>query len=165
MTDLITEDITGKPITVTLAGREFPLSYPMHNLLLFKKLTGLSLFAGADVWAKLDFQDNFEIWLACLWAGLHGRQADRSWKAPYTLEELELMVGLNAATLSERMLQALAQFLPEPKPKPAAEGEDKKKAAEWTASTPIAPIATPLTISPASGSAPIVVSGSVGTNT
>jgi len=144
MTDLITRELTGKPITVTIGGRELPVSYPMHNILLFKQQTGLSLFAGSETWAKIDFLDDFPTWLRCLWAGLHQRQADLTWKAPFTLEELELLVGLNAITISAEMTRALVAFLPLRKDADPEPEESKKKTE--------API---LTTSAGSGSAQI----------
>lgn len=123
MTDLITEEITGAIVTVELGGRECVVSYPMHNLLLFKKQTGLSLFA-ADSWNRLDFEEDSEAWTACLWAGLHQRQADRSWISPFTLDELNdpHLIGLgNAVRVHNAMFRALTNWMPRKKADDAAE--------------------------------------------
>jgi hypothetical protein len=128
MTDLITEEITGAIVTVELGGRECVVSYPMHNLLLFKKQTGLSLF-DHESWNRLDFEEDSEAWTACLWAGLHQRQADESWIAPFTLEQLNdsHLIGLgNAVRVHNAMFRALTNWMPRKKPADAAAAAEKK---------------------------------------
>ena len=126
-TDLLTEDITGKPVELMLAGRDCVIGYPMHNILLFKKQTGLSLFSAAT-WDRLDFEEDSEIWTACLWAGLHQRQADGTWKAPFTIEDLNRpdVIGLgNAVRVHNAMFSALTNWMPRKKAGDDATAEKK----------------------------------------
>lgn len=113
--NLISSEITGPPVTVIIADRECVLSYPLHALFLYKKLTGDSLFSFAN-WSKLEFEGNYECWIACLWAGLHVQDASGSWKAPYTLPELEQLVGFNnAMEIQTKMVAALTAWMPKEK--------------------------------------------------
>lgn len=127
MTDLITNEITGGAVPVTIAGRECRLSYPLHAIFLYKKLTGESLFQ-FDNWNKIDFEENYECWIACLWAGLHELGPD-GWSAPYTRQELEPLVGFeNGAILHTKMVEALTAWMP--KPKKTVAGADESAEAE-----------------------------------
>ena len=76
-------------------------------------LLGDSLFL-FESWLKIDLNSDPERWLACLWSGLHERQADGTWTAPFTLDELEEKLGLCAETrsLTEKMFEALAAWMP-----------------------------------------------------
>lgn len=134
MTDPITEEITGAPVTVEIGGRECVVSFPMYNILLFKKQSGLSLFA-PESWAKIDFEEDAEVWTACLWAGLHQRQSDRSWKAPFTIDEMNdpKLIGLhNAVRVHNAMFRALTNWMPRKK----ASGDDVESEKKILAPTP-----------------------------
>jgi hypothetical protein len=113
--DVLEKEITGGPVTVEIRGSLRALAYPMHNVIVYKQQTGDSLFA-AESWQKIDLQTDPERWLACLWAGSHEQQSDKSWKAPYTLEELGALVDFgNAAEISIAMVKALTAFMPKAK--------------------------------------------------
>jgi hypothetical protein len=115
VSDPISEEITGKPVTVEIAGRVCLVSYPMHNILLFKKQTGLSLFIAAN-WNQLDFEADSDAWTACLWAGLHVRQDDGTWASPFSRAELDLLIGLgNAVQVHNAMFCALTNWMPRKK--------------------------------------------------
>jgi hypothetical protein len=132
MTDLISEEITGAAVTVSIAGRECVVSYPLHNILLFKKQTGLSLFI-AGSWDKLDFEEDSEAWTASLWAGLHVRQADGSWTSPFTLEQLNRpdVIGLhNAVSVHNAMFRALTNWMPRKKTRSEADASADEEPAE-----------------------------------
>jgi len=147
MTDAITREITGEAVSVSIAGRSCALSYPMHNLLVFKRLTGLSLFA-RESWDKLDFESDYDAWMACLWAGLHELGADGSWSAPYSKAQLELLINLgNAADIHNAMFRALTAWMPKKKETKQVDGDaaPAEKKTETIAIT---------TTPPGSGSAP-----------
>lgn len=119
--DIISREILGQPVMVTIGGREHPLTYPVHNIFLYRQLSGDSLFR-FDNWKKIDFEENYDAWLACLWAGLHAQQpadsehAEPWWKAPYTRSELEMLIGFaNAPALHNSMVAALTAWMPEEK--------------------------------------------------
>jgi hypothetical protein len=161
MADLISEEITGAAVTVSIAGRESVVSYPLHNILLFKKQTGLSLFV-ADSWDKLDFEEDSEAWTACLWAGLHVRQEDGSWTAPFTLEQLNRpgVIGLqNAVSVHNAMFRALTNWMPRKKKGTEADASADEDLAEKKILT-----ATATGTSPDSGSALNADSGSAETS-
>jgi hypothetical protein len=152
--DILEKEITGEVVTVEIRGSVRPLAYPMHNVILYKQQTGDSLFDSKS-WPRIDLQQDPERWLACLWAGLHEQQSDKSWKAPYTLEELGGLVDFsNAAAISIEMVKALTVYMPKAKeaiPNAAAPG---------TRDLPAQNDATmPVQISPSSG--PAVVPDSV----
>jgi hypothetical protein len=115
MKDVLEKEISGAPVTVLICGSARPLSYAMHNVILYKQQTGDSLF-DREVYARIDLKQDPERWLACLWAGLHEQQSDKSWKSPYTLEELGALVDFsNAAEISIAMVKALTAHMPRPK--------------------------------------------------
>lgn len=127
MTDVLEKEITGGPVTVLIAGTERALAYPLYAVVLYKQKTGDSLF-DPEAWPRIDLKEDPERWLACLWAGLHQQQPDKSWKSPLTLEELGGLVDFrNAATITLAMVKALTQFMPkadkEKDPKVSAAGE------------------------------------------
>jgi hypothetical protein len=124
MTDVLEREITGGRVAVKIRGSLQSLAYPMHNVILYKQQTGDSLF-DAKAWPKIDLQADPERWLACLWAGLHEPQSDRSWKSPFTIEELGALVDFgNAAEISVAMVKALTAFMPK------AESVEKKTPAD-----------------------------------
>jgi hypothetical protein len=126
MTDVLKKEITGELVTVEIRGSVRPLAYPMHNVILYKQKTGDSLF-DAKAWPLIDLSKDPERWLACLWAGLHEQQSDKSWKSPSTIEELGALVDFgNASEISIAMVKALTSFMPkakDPVPNGAAPGE------------------------------------------
>jgi hypothetical protein len=113
MPDALDIEITdGGPVTVTILGKVHPLAYPMHNVMLFKQQTGKSLF-DAQTWPQIDLEENGDLWLACLWAGLHEKQPDKTWKAPYTTEELDEGLEFSSARIIARaMVKALTRYMP-----------------------------------------------------
>ena len=116
MTDILGKEITGGAITVEIRGSVHALAYPMHNVIVYKQQTGDSLF-DKEAWPKIDLEQDPERWLACLWAGLHERQPDKSWKAPFTIEELGALVDFgNAAAISVEMVKALTASMPKADP-------------------------------------------------
>jgi hypothetical protein len=131
MTDILDKEISGAPVTVDIGDRVCPLAYPMHNVILYKQKTGDSLF-DSSAWPKIDLQADPERWLACLWAGLHVQWPDKSWKSPFSLDELGGLVDFgNAALLSVAMVKALTAFMPKAKDAPpnvAALGEPAPQA-------------------------------------
>lgn len=126
MQDVLDREINGEPITVRIRGTERPLRYPLHAVVLYKQLTGDSLFVPAN-FAKIDLGADPDRWLKCLWSGLHELQEDGKWKAPVTIEELGALVDFsNAAEISVQMAKALTRSMPKPKdkaPKAAPPGE------------------------------------------
>lgn len=86
---------------------------------------GDSLF-DFEAWRKIDINVDPERWLVCLWCGMHERQDNGTWKAPLTLAELEDAIGISpeTRTISEKMFDALAAWMPKGKaPNAAAPGE------------------------------------------
>jgi hypothetical protein len=127
MTDLITNEITGGAVAVTIAGRACQLSYPLHAIFLYKRLTGESLFQ-FDNWKRIDFEENYDCWISCLWAGLHELQ-DGKWLTPFTRPELETVLGFsNAGDIHASMVEALTAWMPKAKEaKAGAAVEPEKK--------------------------------------
>lgn len=116
MNDVIAREILGAPVTVKIGERELCLSYPVHNIFMYRQLTGDSLFS-RDNWNKIDFEANYKNWIACLWAGLHTLdEADGEWKAPIARSELEKSIGFtNAAPVHNAMVNALTAWMPKKK--------------------------------------------------
>ncbi len=143
--DLLDQEISGPAITVRIRGVERPLAYPLHAVILYQQLTavaatktspavaGDSLFKKEN-YDKIDLGTDPDRWLKCLWAGLHELQPDRSWKAPFTLDELGALIDFsNAGDVSIAMVRALTQSMPKAKkgdesPKAAAPGEPEPEA-------------------------------------
>jgi hypothetical protein len=110
--DVIERELVGAPVEVTIAGRVCRLRYAMHAIILYKQQTGDSLFS-AESWKRIDLEQDPGRWQALLWAGMHEEQPDGTWKAPFTLQELER--ELNFATALELRLplvQAVAAWMP-----------------------------------------------------
>jgi|SRR5579871_4816717 hypothetical protein len=126
MTDVLTKEIVGEPVTVNIRGSIRPLAYPMHNVILYKQKSGDSLF-DSKAWPRIDLEADPERWLSCLWAGLHQQQPDKTWSSPYTIEELGGLIDFsNAPDITTAMVKALTQFMPRAKdknPKGPAPGE------------------------------------------
>jgi hypothetical protein len=90
----------------------------MHAVILYKQKTGDSLFDPKN-WPKIDLQTDPERWMACLWAGLHRQQTDKSWKSPFSLDELGGLINFDFAETTAITVQigkALAAYMPKPKP-------------------------------------------------
>lgn len=126
--DALEKEITdGGAVVIALRGKEHPLAYPMHAVILYKRETGDSLF-DPTAWPKIDLQQDPGRWLACLWAGMHIQQPDNSWKAPFTVDELSALVDFgNAGGISNKMVEALTRFMPKAKasdPKVQAASEE-----------------------------------------
>ena len=120
-------------------------------------LLGDSLFL-FESWLKIDLNLDPERWLACLWCGLHERQTDGSWRAPFTLEDLGEKLGLCADTRSigEKMFEALAAWMPK---------ADKDAEKSPNATAPGEPaLSAKLPPSTDSGPAPVIATGSAATN-
>lgn len=135
MTDAIERELTdGGPVSINLRGTERALAYPLYAVIAYKQRTGDSLF-DPEVWARIDLQQDPGRWLACLWAGLHEQQADGTWKAPLTVEELGGLVNFsNAADISTAMVRALTRYMPKKKPD-AEKKKDDERPGTATAST------------------------------
>lgn len=156
MTDVLDQEISGEPQTVRLGGSSYPLAYKLHAIIVYKNLTGDSLFDSAS-WHKIDPNEDPWRFRACLYAGLHQRQADRSWKPVLTLDELDDLVGLNnAREITIAIVKAAAQDLP----KPREEGTETKNEL-----APAAVIPTPApNTSASSGPEPVSVSALAATS-
>jgi len=87
MTDLLQQEITGPPVTVMIAGQEYPLAYPMAAACAYKQATGKSMFDPQES-ASLSLRTDPDRWLALLWAGLHQEVSAGNWTAPVTLQDL-----------------------------------------------------------------------------
>ena len=126
--DVLDREIHGDPITVRIRGTEHRLRYPLYAVVLYKQLTGDSLFVSEN-FPKIDLATDPDRWMKCLWAGLHQLQPDGKWKAPLTLEELGALVDFsNAAEISLQMVKALTQSMPKPQPKDGKDDSDPKAA-------------------------------------
>jgi hypothetical protein len=145
MTDALEKQITGEPVTVLIAGTARRLEYRFAAIIAYQEKTGDSLF-DRSTYQRIDLAKDPKRWLACLWAGLHEKQPDKSWKAPFTFDELTGLVDLspeNAAEISIAMVNALRSYFPkakdEPVPKDAAPGE----LAQNPTTSPTSPSSTP----------------------
>jgi len=118
-------------------------------------LLGDSLFL-YESWVKIDLNFDPERWMACLWCGLHERQADGSWRAPFSLEDLGEKLGLCADTrsITGKMFEALSAWMPKEKevPNAAAPGEPAPGEASLPTSTNSGPALVAATASPATSS-------------
>jgi hypothetical protein len=116
MTDVLEKEIAGgDPITVRIRGSERPLLYTMHAFVLYKQLTGDSLFVQEN-FAKIDVREDPDRWLKCLWAGLH-QFAGGKWTSPFTLEELGALLDYsNTGEIAVPMAKALTRSMPKADP-------------------------------------------------
>jgi len=116
------------------------------------QLLGDSLFV-FETWRKIELNVDPERWLACLWCGLHQQQADGSWRAPFTLAELEakLGVGLEPRAINERMFEALVAWMPKAKPDPNVAPPGEPAENKTPGSEPTLPISIASGLTPASG--------------
>jgi hypothetical protein len=146
MQDVLEKEIAGgEPVTVRIRGTERPLAYPMHAVILYKQLTGDSLFAREN-YDKIDVREDPERWLKCLWAGLH-QFAEGKWMAPVTIEELGALVDFsNAGEISVQMAKAITQAMPK------ADPDAKKEKALAVTHEKLPPISAGSTSGPAGAS-------------
>jgi hypothetical protein len=147
--DVLEKEITGGPFTVTIRGTARPLAYSMYAVILYKQKTGDSLFDPAS-WPRIDLQQDPARWMACLWAGMHEQQADKSWKAPFTIDELGGLIGFdNAGEISVAMVKALTQYMPKAK----EQSSPKMEAPAGSEATP--ELDPPASTSPSSTPGPV----------
>ncbi len=101
------------------------------------RMLGDSLFV-AETWLKIDLNVDPERWLACLWCGIHERQADGKWRAPFTLAELEEKLGLSGETrqYTDSIFEALTAWMPK------AEKDPNREAPAAEVSQPALPRST-----------------------
>jgi hypothetical protein len=116
MSDLLQEELTGPPVTVTIAGKDYPLAYSMASAIFYKKATKVSLFAPGES-TKIPLTEDPERWLALLWAGLHQEDAQGNWSAPLTLRELMRLKIADAdlAMLDAAIWSAFRKSNPDPR--------------------------------------------------
>ena len=88
MKDLLQQELTGPPVTVAIAGKEYLIAYTMAAAIAYKQATGKSLFSLEES-KHIGLTEDPERWLACLWAGLHQEDAQGKWAAPISLQELK----------------------------------------------------------------------------
>lgn len=145
--DVLAKEIAGgDPVTVRIRGTERVLAYPMHAVILYKQLTGDSLFV-KESFEKIDLASDPERWFKCLWAGLHQFDGVK-WTVPVTIDELGALVDFsNASDLSVQMVKAILQAMPKPDPAKSKEADSKKElapqpAAELTVPIPISASST-----------------------
>lgn len=109
MQDVLEQEITGKPVTVALAGQEYQLAYPVRAVILYKQKTGDNLFQ-SDCWQKVAPAEDPERFLACLWAGLQSKHPD------ITIEQLGELVDFgNATEMTRAIAEALTSYFPKKK--------------------------------------------------
>jgi len=173
--DILQKEITGDPVSITLAGESYPLAFPIFAVALYKQetakldrgrmegkaklsleeirelkkrrrqiiastdemgssevwvaieqagdirrvldeheLRGDSLFQ-VENWFKISEEDPERILLA-LWAGLHTQQPDETWKAPFTIGQLQRLLDFsNCRELILAVHKALGQYMPKRK--------------------------------------------------
>jgi hypothetical protein len=132
MKDLLQQEITGAPVTVRIRGLDRTLAYPLYAVILYKQLTGDSLFVKAS-FEKIDLATDPDRWLKCLWAGLH--VFNREWSVPFPLEELAVLIDFsNAGEISIAMARALTQSMPK-----ARKEDARKEDADPNAEAPGSP--------------------------
>lgn len=160
-------------VDVTIGDKAYPLSYPMHAVVLYQRetariersrprptdpdprcycgfrksthvgpslvrmgedqellcahfreedaLVGDSLFL-FDSWRRIDLNTDPERFLACLWAGLHRREANGRWTSPFTLDELsgQLGISINTRNVQDQIFEALVAWMPKADKSPNA---------------------------------------------
>jgi len=124
-------------------------------------LLGDSLF-NFESWLKIDLASDPERWTACLWAGMHELQPDgKTWKAPFTFEELEASIGICAETraIDVKMGEAMRAWWPKAKaPDPNAQAAPEASPAPRSPKDDAAEIQTKTTMSNGSMPEPAGVS-------
>jgi hypothetical protein len=135
MNAALQQEITGRPPQlVSLGGREYPLDFSFHAVILYKQLTGDNLFDG-DCWKKIAPLEDPERFIACLWAGLHKYDdAGETWIVPFTRAQLERMIDFaNVTPAVNAVALALASYFPKAEEK--AQGESPLLPAAATSSS------------------------------
>jgi hypothetical protein len=112
MNEALKQELTGRPpVLVSLGGRDYPLEFSIHAVILYKQLTGDNLFDG-KCWSKIAPLEDPERFTACLWAGLH-EFADGKWTAPLTRSQIEKLIDFtNVTPTCESVAKALASYFP-----------------------------------------------------
>src|SRR5579863_4978197 len=122
MNEALKQELTGRaPVFVSLGGKQYPLAFPIHAVILYRQSTGDNLFDG-ECWKKIAPLEDPERFLACLWAGLHVPDPEsEKWISPFTLGQLGLLVDFtNVTPTCEAIALALASYFPAAKEKAAA---------------------------------------------
>jgi hypothetical protein len=150
MNDVLQQELTGRPPDlVCLGGKDYPLDFSIHAVILYKKLTGDNLFDG-QCWSKIAPLEDPERFIACLWAGLHSYEDDK-WHVPFSRGQLEKLVDFtNVTPITESVALALAAYFPKAKKDEDSAGESQLPTAA-TASSEASP-------SPSSGPSPVLTS-------
>lgn len=118
MSDQLEKTLTGEPATITIGGATRRLEYRFAAVLAYQQQTSDSLF-DPQAYQKIDLTRDPKRWLACLWAGLHEKQKDGTWKPGVSLEQLEDEIDLDpvkAGEISRTMVRALAAYFPKAEP-------------------------------------------------
>lgn len=159
MNEALQQELTGRPpVLVSLGGQDYPLAFPIHAVILYKRATGDNLFDGT-CWSKIAPLEDPERFVACLWAGLH-QSADDVWSAPFTVAQLGRLIDFsNVTPVCEAISKALSSYFPavdkkEAGKEPAAAGEEPLPAPEAAASSE----AASASVSAPSGPLPVLTS-------
>jgi hypothetical protein len=106
MQDVLEQELIGKPVTVTLGGCEYKLSFRLRAIILYKQKTGDNLFL-PKTWPMIAPAQDPERFLACLWAGLQRHHPEM------TIEKLEDLIDFsNSAEVVEAIARALTAHFP-----------------------------------------------------
>jgi hypothetical protein len=148
MTDLLQQELTRPPVTVTIGGKECPLAFTMAAAIAYKQATGKSLF-NLEESRSISLVEDPERWLACLWAGLHQEDAAGKWSAPISLQELKRLkiAQANLVEIDAAMWTAFRGDSPKPReedsrPNAAAAEDDRILPVQGLSLTP--PGSTPV---------------------
>jgi len=116
MKDLLQQELTGPQVTVSIAGKEHPISYTMAAAIAYKQATGKSLFSLEES-KHISLIEDPERWLACLWAGLHQEDAQGKWVTPISLQELKRLriAQSGLVTIDASMWAAFRGDMPKPR--------------------------------------------------
>jgi hypothetical protein len=126
MNDVLKQELIGRaPVFVSLGGQDYPLAFPIHAVILYKRSTGDNLFDGV-CWKKIAPLEDPERFLACLWAGLHVQEPDETWTCPFSVAQLERLVDFtNVTPACEAIALALASYFPAAKEPPKDDASPK----------------------------------------
>src|ERR1700676_5333801 len=141
MTDLLQQELTGPPVTVTIAGKAYPIAFTMAAAIAYKQTTGKSLFSLEES-IHISLVEDPERWLACLWAGLHQEDAQGKWAAPISLQELKRLkiAQSKLVEIDSSMWAAFRGDMPKPREEdvsPNAEAADVKMPADLRVDEPL----------------------------
>jgi len=127
MPDALERRLTGKPVTVTLDGKEYTLAYPVNAAILYEEKTGDNLFLSGN-WHKIAPGESPLRFRACLWAGLQTNHPE------LTIDQVGTMADFsNAHELVEKIAEALTSYFP--KKKEASPNDDALEAATLPAAS------------------------------